>query len=126
MEKSGQTAYCSDIPPKRPKKKIPKSAEPSNKKEKIMTAEKTLFQIDIRYDEPANGAEMQALADELVRRGHTVHVKKYSPKGSFVDDLTRSARDFKELADNVRGVAENGMQMLRGMAEAFVKPVDVG
>ena len=91
-----------------------------------MTAEKTLFQIDIRYDEPANGAEMQALADELVRRGHTVHVKKYSPKGSFVDDLTRSARDFKELADNVRGVAENGMQMLRGMAEAFVKPVDVG
>ena len=46
-----------------------------------MTAEKTLFQIDIRYDEPANGAEMQALADELVRRGHTVHVKNTLPKG---------------------------------------------
>lgn len=87
-----------------------------------MTAEKTLFQIDIRYDDSASGAEMQALADELVRRGHTVSVKKYAPRGSFVGDLTRSAREIKELADNVRGVAENGIQILRDMAESFVKP----
>ena len=89
-----------------------------------MTTEKTLFQIDIRYNEPTNSNEMQALADELIKRGHTVNVKKYSPRGSFVDDLTRSARDFKDLADNVRGAAENGIQILKEVAESLVKPTE--
>ncbi|MBQ9817307.1 MAG: hypothetical protein IJM59_07580 [Proteobacteria bacterium] len=90
-----------------------------------MTTDKTSFQIDIRYHEDSAGtAEIQALADELQKRGHRVSVKRTLSKNSIVRDITRQARDIKGLAENMIDAAGNSMQKLRDMVEPFVKPAD--
>lgn len=76
-------------------------------------AEKTAFQIDIRYDDATAGNdEIHALADELQKRGHQVSLRRITPKGSFVQDLARTV-DIKNITETVRSAAETGMQILK-------------
>lgn len=84
-------------------------------------AEKTAFQIDIRYDDASAGStEIEALAEELQRRGHQVSLRRITPKGNFVQEIAKSAI-VKELADGMRDVAETGMQIIKD-ALSVAKP----
>ena len=76
-------------------------------------AEKTAFQIDIRYDDASAGsAEIQALAEELQKRGHQVSLRRITPKGNFVQELARTV-DIKGLTESFRDAAETGMQIIK-------------
>ena len=86
-----------------------------------MADEKKSFEIEIRYDQnTAKREDIEALADELAKRGHDVKVKKHAQRGGFVEELTRSARELGNIAEGVRGVAESGLQMLRKTIEPIV------
>lgn len=91
-----------------------------------MTAEKTSFQIEIRFDDNAvESAEIHALAEVLQSRGHQVSTSRISGKNGLVRDLQRRAGEFRDIAEDVRNAAENGMQKLRDFVEPFVtKPSD--
>ena len=78
-----------------------------------MTDEKKTFEIEIRYDQNSmQTMEIQALAQELSARGHSVSLKK-SGAGNFVEDLTKSAKDLA-------GLAESGYQKLRETLEPVI------
>lgn len=88
------------------------------------------FQIEIRFDDASSdSAEIQALANCLEKRGHSVSIKRSLPKGSFVRDIAKQARDLKDfaekdlrgIAENVRDVAETGMQKLKDIVEPYVQ-----
>ena len=86
-----------------------------------MTAEKTSFQIEIRFDDNAvESAEIQALAEVLQSRGHEVSVHRIAGKSGIVRDLQRQAKEIRGIAENVRDAAESGMQMLRDFVEPLV------
>ncbi len=93
-----------------------------------MANEKKSYQIELRYDDTtASTAEIQALADVLAGRGHRVSIHKIQSNG-FVRDITRSAKDIRDMAgtvaENVLDAANLGMQMLKGMVEPFVGKPD--
>ena len=78
-----------------------------------MTDEKKTFEIEIRYDQTSiQSMEIQALAQELASRGHSVTIKK-NGAGNFVEDLTKSAKDLA-------GIAESGYQKLRETLEPVI------
>lgn len=83
-----------------------------------MSIEKTSFQIEIRFDEKTvSVAEMNALAEELVRRGHRVALRSEFVHGGLIQGLARQAEEFRGLASNLRGMAETGIQYLRDRLE---------